>query len=59
MLDRPAALREFRRVARPDAVIAFYVWDYPGGGVGFIDSFWKEAVAHTARAWAVKGRSPV
>jgi SAM-dependent methyltransferase len=44
MPDRQAALDEFRRVARPDATIAFYVWDYPGGGVGFIDAFWKAAI---------------
>jgi SAM-dependent methyltransferase len=44
MPDRAAALTEFRRVARPDATIAFYVWDYPGGGVGFIDTFWKAAI---------------
>ncbi|MCB1387332.1 MAG: class I SAM-dependent methyltransferase [Nitratireductor sp.] len=41
--DRPAALAEMRRVLRPDGQIAFYVWDYPGGGVGFIDAFWKAA----------------
>jgi ubiquinone/menaquinone biosynthesis C-methylase UbiE len=41
--DRAAALRELRRVARPNGTISFYVWDYPGGGVGFIDVFWKAA----------------
>ncbi|MGK9168774.1 class I SAM-dependent methyltransferase [Inquilinus limosus] len=39
--DRPAALAEMRRVLRPDGLLAFYVWDYPGGGMGFIDAFWK------------------
>ena len=43
--DRAAALREFQRVVRPDGTIAFYVWDYPGGGIAFIDTFWKAASA--------------
>ncbi len=41
--ERPEALAEFRRVVRPGGTISFYVWDYPGGGVGFIDAFWKAA----------------
>lgn len=41
--DRPAALAEFRRVTRTRGKLAFYVWDYPGGGVEFIDEFWKHA----------------
>ena len=43
--DRPAALAEMRRVSRPGATVAFYVWDYPGGGVGFISAFWRAATA--------------
>lgn len=41
--DKQAALAEMRRVLRPGGVVAFYVWDYPGGGMGFIDAFWKAA----------------
>jgi SAM-dependent methyltransferase len=43
--DRPAALAEMRRVSRPGATVALYVWDYPGGGVGFISAFWRAATA--------------
>jgi SAM-dependent methyltransferase len=42
--DRPAALAEMRRVARPGGVVAFYVWDYPGGGMEFIEAFWQAAM---------------
>lgn len=41
---RERALAEMRRVARPGAPIAFYVWDYPGGGVEFMRAFWDVAV---------------
>jgi len=41
--DRKAALHEMDRVCRPNGLISFYVWDYPGGGMGFIDAFWKAA----------------
>lgn len=30
---------------RPGGTIAFYVWDYPGGGMGVIDAFWSAAKA--------------
>ena len=43
--DRPAALREMQRVVRPGGLVAVYVWDYPGGGMGFQDAFWAAAVA--------------
>ena len=57
--DRPAALAEMRRVLRPDGQIAFYVWDYPGGGVGFIDAFWKAAAEIDPEAAALPLRGGV
>ena len=41
--DRPKALAEMKRVARAGASIGFYVWDYPGGGIGFMRAFWNAA----------------
>lgn len=41
--DRGAALAEMARVLRPGGLLSFYVWDYPGGGMGFVDAFWKAA----------------
>lgn len=41
--NRAQALCEMQRVCRPRGLISFYVWDYPGGGMGFIDAFWKAA----------------
>jgi SAM-dependent methyltransferase len=43
--DRPRALAEMRRVARPGGAIGFYVWDYAGGGVEFMRAFWDAAAA--------------
>ncbi len=43
--DRSTALAEMRRVLRPGGRLAFYVWDYPGGGVGFMRAFWTAAAA--------------
>jgi len=47
--DRVKALAEMRRVARPGAVIGFYVWDYPasdsGGGMQMMRTFWTAAAA--------------
>ena len=41
--DKIAALAEMKRVLRPEGLLSFYAWDYPGGGMGFIDAFWKAA----------------
>ena len=43
--DREKALAEMKRVLRPAGIIAFYVWDYPGGGVEFMRAFWTAAAA--------------
>src|SRR3546814_20348930 len=29
---------------------SFYVWDYPGGGIGFITAFWKAVMKLDERA---------
>lgn len=41
--DAVAGLKEMKRVVKPGGFLSFYVWDYPGGGMGFIDTFWKAA----------------
>lgn len=43
--DRVKALQEMKRVTRPGGTVAFYVWDYPGGGVAFMRAFWQAATA--------------
>ena len=43
--DIPKALSEMKRVVRPGGTVAFYVWDYPGGGMGFMRAFWNAAIA--------------
>jgi SAM-dependent methyltransferase len=43
--DRHKAMLEMRRVCRPGGIIAFYVWDYPGGGVEFMRKFWQAAIS--------------
>jgi SAM-dependent methyltransferase len=42
--DRPAALAEMRRAARPGGTVAAYVWDYPGE-MQLMTHFWAAAVA--------------
>ncbi|WP_368911202.1 class I SAM-dependent methyltransferase [Taklimakanibacter deserti] len=48
--DKLAALAEMKRVLKPQGLLSFYVWDYPGGGMGFIDEFWKAAGAIDEKA---------
>ena len=48
--DKIAALRELKRVVRPGGAISFYVWDYPGGGMGLMNAFWKAAIALDEKA---------
>jgi len=48
--DRVAALRELGRVVKPGGLISFYVWDYPGGGMGIIRAFWAAAIALDPKA---------
>ena len=43
--DKIKALTEMRRIARPGGTVAFYVWDYPGGGVEFMRAFWTAAAS--------------
>lgn len=51
--DKIAALAEMKRVLRPQGLLSFYVWDYPGGGMGFIDAFWKAAADIDEKAKAL------
>lgn len=48
--DAAAGLTEMARVVRSGGVVSFYVWDYPGGGMGFIDAFWKAATSINSAA---------
>jgi SAM-dependent methyltransferase len=42
--DKPAAMREMTRAARPGSVVALYVWDY-AGEMQLIRRFWDAAIA--------------
>ena len=50
--DLHAALAEMRRVARPGATLAAYVWDY-AGGMALIRRFWDAATDGDADAAAL------
>jgi SAM-dependent methyltransferase len=58
--DRELALAEMRRAARSTAAIGFYVWDYPGGGMEMMRTFWSAAAAldPSARELAEDRRFP-
>ena len=43
--DKDKAFAEMKRVGRPGSRIAFYVWDYPGGGLEFLHAFWTAAAS--------------
>jgi SAM-dependent methyltransferase len=43
--DKEKAIAEMKRVARTGATMGFYVWDYPGGGVEFMQAYWEAATA--------------
>lgn len=43
--DRRQAMAEMARVCRRGGSVAFYVWDYPGGGLEFVRAFWTAALA--------------
>lgn len=43
--DRERALAEMKRVAAAGGTVAFYVWDYPGGGLELLRAFWTAATA--------------
>ena len=43
--DMQKALMEKKRAVRSGGTVAFYVWDYPDGGVEFIHAFWQAAMA--------------
>jgi SAM-dependent methyltransferase len=48
--DRAQALAEMKRVTRPGGTVGFYVWDYPGGGMGLMRAFWQAAASLDAGA---------
>lgn len=55
--DRPTAMAEMRRVARPGGTVATYVWDY-AAGMTLLTTFWDAAVslAPAAAAWDERAR---
>lgn len=51
--DPARGLREMARVTAPGGTIAFYLWDYPGRGLEFLDAFWRAAAAINPAAAAL------
>ena len=47
--DQPMAVAEMRRVARPGATVAVYVWDY-AGEMQLMRQFWDAAIALNPKA---------
>lgn len=43
--DRNKALAEMKRVTATNGTVAFYVWDYAGGGLELLRAFWDAAAA--------------
>lgn len=43
--DQTRALAEMIRATRKGGTVAFYVWDYPGGGLQLLRAFWSAASA--------------
>jgi SAM-dependent methyltransferase len=45
LTNQERALTEQLRVTRRGGTVGFYVWDYPGHGLEFVDAFWRAAAA--------------
>ena len=43
--EKEKALAEMKRVTAPGGTVAFYVWDYVGGGLELLSAFWNAAAA--------------
>jgi len=54
--DRQKALVEMKRVTTAGGTVAFYVWDYPGGGLQLLRAFWTAATALEPAAEALSER---
>lgn len=43
--EKEKALAEMKRVTAEGGTVAFYVWDYVGGGLELLRAFWEAAIA--------------